>query len=134
MSNGRNSSHSKALEEICKKTNYYLGIKPRDILTDSKEQNLIYRGSHYLQPDIVLELKSGLVVLIEYKSCEENSLVEKGREQLKKAMIFYETFLGKKTRGFLIVEDKILDSGDLGHFNKPYKKISNKKDYRKNCL
>jgi hypothetical protein len=120
MGKGRNGSHSKSLEDICNNPKKYLNLKPKDILTVSKEQDLLYRGSHVLQPDIVFQTKNE-VIIVEYKSTDELSLVEKGRYQLKKAMTFYETFFGIPTRGFLIAGDQVLEHGDLSHFKKDYK-------------
>jgi hypothetical protein len=119
MGGERNSSHSKSLDEISRDTWRYLKVKPREILTISKEQDLLYRGNRSLQPDLVFHTKRG-VIIVEYKSTEELSLVEKGRDQLKKAMTFYETFFGVPTRGFLIAGDRVLEHGDLSHFKKNY--------------
>jgi hypothetical protein len=120
MNGERNGSHAKALEKICNNSKKILGINPREILVISKEQRLYYRGSLLTEVDIVFELKKGRIILVEYKSDIELALIKKGREQLYKAITFYEDSLNKETRGILVIGERVFQEGDKGYFRKGY--------------
>ncbi len=120
----RKSAHRKALERINEDPTI-IGLNKRDLLFSAVEPYLYSgRRGRRIQPDLVFILRTGGVIVIEYKSNGHLRLTEKGRTQLEEAVSFYEK-KGISAEGRLI-------TGDSHPSLKPYS-LKTKKKHNKEC-
>ncbi len=97
----RNSGHYKALEYLAEHPEL-IGVNPHEVLTASIEQVLFHQGKFYCKIDLVYELRNKKALIIEYKANGHRRLIEKGENQLQRAVDFYEKVKSTITEGRLI--------------------------------
>jgi hypothetical protein len=90
MGREKRSTHRKTIDYLLFHPEIF-GIEKKEIFTSNAEQNLFLRGKTYAKPDIVYFLRpfSRGVVVVEYKSNGKNSLRNKGKIQLERAINHY---------------------------------------------
>lgn len=100
----KRSEHAKALQ-ILSEHPEYIGISKRSVISASIEQILYKRGAPITKVDLVFELKSGKVIIVEYKSNGERKNTIKGKGQLETAVSFYQDVKRVPAEGRLITGD-----------------------------
>ncbi len=100
------SEHRRALEILAIHPEY-IGISKKDVLTSSIEQILFYKGNFYTEIDLVYELTSGKLIIVEYKSNGHKKLMKKGKNQLNRGIDFYQKIKKITSEGRLITGDSL---------------------------
>ena len=82
--------HRRAIEKIASHPEKFnFGFNFRDIVSIAIEQMLLDHGRSVAEPDVVFELRSHEIHVIEYKGKGNGELLERAKKQLEQAASWY---------------------------------------------
>lgn len=81
-----NNGHRKAIEKIANHADKFGFAYPIYVAI---EATLYHSGRVLAQPDVIIEVKSGIVHIIEYKAMGNGELLDRARKQLENAKWWY---------------------------------------------